>query len=280
MTASAAYNISRALKNAYLVLILAFLYLPIAVLITLSFNESRARSHFTGFSLKWYAALLQDSTIMQALYNTLLVAVLASLIATVFGTLAAVGISRMGKNGKRVFLGINNLPVLNPDIVTGVSLMILFVFAFRLMGFGSLGLVTMLLAHISFNTPYVILSVMPRLKQMDPNLYEAALDLGSTPMHAFFRVILPEIFPGVVTGCMLAFTMSIDDFVISFFTTGSGVNNLSTVIYSMARRGINPEINALSTLMFIAVMVMLFIINIRDSDRNAKEILIKAGEEN
>jgi len=263
----------KTLKNAYLGVILALLYLPIAVLIALSFNESRVSSHFTNFSFKWYATLFGDSTVMQALYNTLLVAVLAAGIATVIGTLAAVGISRMGRTGKMVFLGINNLPVLNPDIVTGVSLMVLFIFAFKLMGFGSLGLVTMLLAHISFNTPYVILSVMPRLKQMDPNLYEAALDLGSTPAHAFLRVILPEIFPGVVTGCLLAFTMSIDDFVISFFTTGSGVNNLSTVIYSMARRGINPEINALSALMFIAVLVMLFVINKRDSGRDSGDIL-------
>ncbi len=254
----------RTIRKMYLGAVLAFLYLPILVLVVLSFNESKSRTHWAGFSFKWYIELLNDPTIMRALYNTLLIAVLASLIATVFGTFAAIGFNNMNKFSKKVFLSINNLPVLNPDIVTGVSLMILFIFAFRIMGMGNLGFGSLLLAHIMFNTPYVILSVMPKLKQLDNNLYEAALDLGSTPRYAFFNIVLPEIMPGVITGAMLAFTMSIDDFVISFFTTGSGINNLSTLIYSYARRGINPKINALSTIMFVVVLIMLFLINKRD----------------
>ena len=256
-----------ALRKTYLGLVLLFLYMPIAVLVTLSFNESRSRNNWTGFSLHWYAELFRDPTITRALYNTIAIAVLASAIATVFGTIAAIGLHSMGRKTRRVWLSVNELPVFNPDIVTGVSLMVLFISAFRLFGFGRLGFGTLLIAHIVFDTPYVILAVMPKLRQLDKNLYEAALDLGATPRYAFFKVILPEIAPGVITGAMLAFTMSIDDFVISFFTTGSGVNNISTMVYSMARRGINPKINALSALMFAVVIIMLFIINKRDIKR-------------
>ncbi|MCL2698844.1 MAG: ABC transporter permease [Defluviitaleaceae bacterium] len=238
--------------------------MPIAVLMALSFNASRSRNTWGGFSLQWYAELFRDPTIMRALYVTIAIAVLASVISTAAGTIAAVGLHSMGKISKRVWLSVNNLPVFNPDIVTGVSLMVLFISAFRIFRFGSLGFGTLLIAHVLFGIPYVILAVLPKLRQMDQNLYEAALDLGATPRQAFLKVILPEISPGIITGAMLSFTMSIDDFVISFFTTGSGVNNISTIVYSMARRGINPMINALSTLMFVVVIILLFIINKRD----------------
>jgi spermidine/putrescine transport system permease protein len=253
-------------RKAYLGLILLFLYMPIAVLMALSFNASRSRNIWGGFSLHWYAELFNDPTIMRALYNTIAIAALAAAISTVAGTISAVGLHSMGKINKRVWLSVNNLPVFNPDIVTGVSLMVLFISAFRIFGVGTLGFGTLLIAHIVFDIPYVILAVLPKLRQMDQNLYEAALDLGATPRQAFLKVILPEISPGIITGAMLSFTMSIDDFVISFFTTGSGVNNISTIVYSMARRGINPMINALSTLMFIVVIILLFIINKRDID--------------
>ena len=256
----------KALKKLYLALILIFMYAPIAVLILYSFNASRSRSVWGGFSLKWYEALFHDSAIMGDLRTTLVVAVLSALIATVIGTVAAVGIQALGKWKRRAVLNVNNLPVLNPDIVTGISLMILFSFLYNKLGVFKLGFSTLLISHITFNIPYVILSIIPKLRQMDKNLYEAALDLGATNSQAFFNVIVPQIKPGIVTGAILAFTMSLDDFVISFFTTGSGVSTLSIRIYSMARRGVNPEINALSTLLFLAVMVLLILINKRDSN--------------
>lgn len=255
------------LNKAYLMILLLFLYAPIFVLIVFSFNESKSSAHWTGFSWKWYIRLFNNDSIRQALTNTLMVAVLAALFATILGTAAAMGIQAMGKTSRKILLNITNIPVLNPDIVTGVSLMILYVFCFRLFRVGNLGFVTLLLSHIAFNVPYVILSVLPKLRQLDPNMYEAALDLGAPPFYAFFKVILPEIMPGVITGAMLSFTLSIDDFVVSFFTTGPGVNTLSTIIYSMARRGINPEINALSAIMFVVVLAMLFVINLKDENR-------------
>ena len=255
----------RALKRFYLVLILIFLYAPIAVLILYSFNASRSRSVWGGFSLKWYETLFQDSAIMGDLRTTLLIAVLSAFIATAIGTVAAVGIHALGRRKRNLVLNINNLPVLNPDIVTGISLMILFSFLYSRLGIFKLGFGTLLISHITFNVPYVILSIIPKLRQMDQNLYEAALDLGANHTQAFFHVVVPQIKPGIVTGAILAFTLSLDDFVISFFTTGSGVSTLSIRIYSMARRGVNPEINALSTLLFLAVMVLLILINKRDS---------------
>lgn len=253
-------NISKVLKGSYSALIFLFLYAPIAVLIAFSFNESKSRGTWGGFSLKWYETLFHNSEIMEALINTLLIAVLASLIATVLGTAAAIGINSMGKALQGIFMNVSYLPVLNADIVTGVSLLILFMF----LGI-PLGRVSLLLAHITFNIPYVILSVMPKLKQMNKHAYEAALDLGCTPVMAILKVVVPEIMPGVITGAILAFTLSIDDFVISFFTTGAGVNTLSITIYSMVRRGIKPEINALSSIMFVAVLLLLIIVNIRSS---------------
>ena len=246
---------------------LLFMYAPIAILIIYSFNASKSRAVWAGFTLDWYVALFKDPDIARALYNTLTIAFFSSVIATVIGTTAAVGIDAMRGFRKTAIMGITNIPVVNPDIVTGVSLMILYIAIFRFIPGLKLGYGTMLLSHVAFNTSYIILSVLPKLRQMDKNLYEAALDLGATPAAGFFKVILPEILPGIITGALLAFTMSLDDFVVSFFTTGSGVNNLSILIFSMARRGINPKINALSTLMFVSVLVLLYVINKTDTTK-------------
>ncbi len=251
-------------KKFYLASIFLFLYAPILILMIFSFNESRSRANWSGFTFKWYISLINNRSIMEALYITLIIALLSSLIATIIGTIAALGIQNYSKFYKKIILSITNIPIVSPDIVTGASLMILFVFYFSIVG-GKLGFGTLLIAHITFNIPFVILSVLPRLKQIDDNLFEAAQDLGATPTIAFFKVLLPEIMPSVITGFLLAFTMSVDDFVISFFTCGQGINNLSTIIYSMSKKGINPEINALSTIMFIIVLIMLYIINYRNS---------------
>ncbi|WP_058486652.1 ABC transporter permease [Defluviitalea phaphyphila] len=248
------------ISRIYLFIILLFLYAPIVILMIFSFNDSKSRAKWNGFTLKWYESLFSDPDIKKALYYTIIIAILSSIISTIIGTLAAIGIHNMQKWKKIFIMNVTYLPILNPDIVTGISLMILFIFVNLKLGF-----TTMLLAHITFNIPYVILSVMPKLKQLNKHLYEAALDLGATPLYAFYKVILPEIMPGVITGALLAFTLSLDDFVISFFNTGSGVTNLSITIYSMARRGVEPTINALSTLMFIVVLILLFIVNKRTS---------------
>ncbi len=257
---------SKTLKKLYLFLIFLFLYAPVVTLIVFSFNSSRSRGSWGGFTFKWYRELFQDKQIMSSLYYTLAIALLSSLIATITGTAAAVAIHNMKKPLRSFIINVTYLPVLNPDIVTGISLMILFIFL-KL----DLGFVTLLLAHITFNVPYIILSVLPKLKQLNKHMYEAALDLGAEPLKAFFKVILPEIMPGIITGFLLAFTLSLDDFIISFFTTGSGVSTLSITVYSMARRGINPKINALSTLMFIAVLGLLLVINKRSSVNNKNE---------
>ena len=268
----------RALKRFYLGLMLLFMYAPIVILIIYSFNASKSRAVWAGFTLNWYAALFSDPDIAKALYNTLTIAFFSSIIATVIGTTAAVGIDSMRGFKKSAVMGITNIPVVNPDIVTGVSLMILYIAIFRLIPGLKLGYGTMLLSHVAFNTSYIILSVLPKLRQMDKNLYEAALDLGAAPMTGFFKVILPEIMPGVITGALLAFTMSLDDFVVSFFTTGSGVNNLSILIYSMARRGINPKINALSTIMFVVVLLLLYVINKTDTSKKNNENLVREAD--
>jgi len=249
---------SKFAKRAYLTLILFFLYVPIVVLIFQSFNAGKSRAKWEGFSFRWYAELFQDQAIMKALYVTLSIAVIAAVVATVLGTLAAIGIHAMRKRPQALMMTMTNLPMTMPDIVTGISLMILFTFT-RI----ERGYVTMLLAHITFNTPYVILSVLPKLKQMNKHTYEAALDLGAPPSYALLHVILPEISPGVITGCLLAFTLSLDDFVISYFTTSPMVQNLSTLIYSKARIGIEPTLNALSALMFLALLALLMIVNHR-----------------
>lgn len=252
-------KLSAILKNGYLGAVLAFLYAPILVLMVFSFSNSKSRAVWGGFTLKWYAHLFQDPEILSALYTTLIVAVMASVIATVIGTLAAIGLYGMKHGMRTVITNITYLPVINPDIVTGISLMILFIFMQLQLGF-----VTMLMAHVAFNIPYVIFSVMPKLTQLDRHVYEAALDLGATPGYALRKVILPEIMPGVVTGLILAFTLSIDDFVVSFFTS-AGVQNLSIYIYSAARRGINPSMYALMTLMFLTVLALLIIVNRRSA---------------
>ena len=249
------------IKRFYLGLILFFLYVPIVVLIVQSFNAGKSRANWEGFSLHWYGELFQDAAIMQALYVTLAIAVLAAIISTVLGTLAAIGIYAMKKRPQAMMMTLTNIPMTMPDIVTGISLMLLFIFTKVERGFG-----TMLLAHITFDTPYVILSVLPKLKQMNKHSYEAALDLGATPTYALFHVILPEIMPGVITGAMLAFTLSLDDFTISYFTTSPLVQNLSTLIYSQARKGIKPTMNALSALMFVSLLVLLLIVNRRSEN--------------
>lgn len=262
----------KTLKKVYLSLVLIFMYAPIAVLIIFSFNESRSRANWTGFTLNWYVELFRDQRILNALSTTFTIALFSTLIAIVLGTAAAIGINAMKPAGKRAVMSVNNIPVVNPDIVMGVSLMILYVFVFRFFVSGlELGYATLLMAHLSFNTSYVVLSVLPKLRQIDKNVYEAALDLGATPFQGFVKVVVPEIMPGIMTGALLAFTMSIDDFVVSFFTSGSGVENLSMVIYSMTKRGINPKINAISTLMLIFVMTLLYLVNRMDKKNKKKE---------
>lgn len=256
----------KAISKIYTTLIFLFLYAPIVVLIIFSFNDSTtmSRSVWSGFSFKWYNQLFQDGQILAALRNTFVIAVIASIVSTILGTAAAIGINGMNKWMKHVVMNVTNMPMVNPEIVTGVSLMLLFVFAAKAMGGVSLGMVSLILAHITFCLPYVILSVMPKLRQMDSHLYEAAQDLGCTPIRAFFKVVLPEIMPGVVTGMIMAFTLSIDDFVISYFTSGT-TQTLPIFIYSMTRKRISPEINALSTLLFSTIILLLLIVNIRQS---------------
>ena len=244
----------KTLKGLYLGLILIFLYSPIAVMIVLSFNASKSRAKWGGFTFDWYVRLTQRSDILQALWVTLSVAVIATVLATILGTAAAIGIQAMRRRPAALLM---KVPMTTPDIVTGVSLMLMFVFVNIPMGYW-----TMVMAHVAFDTPYVLFSVMPKLRQTDHNLYEAALDLGCTPLQAVRKVILPEIMPGVVSGALLSFTMSLDDFVISYFTSYTD-QNLSMVIYSAARKGIEPSIYALSTLMFIAVLILLLIVNKR-----------------
>ena len=265
----------RLMQRVYIILFFCFMYLPIAYMIVFSFNQSKGYSLFTGFTLKWYSSLLHNSSILHALLVSLEVALISAVIATVLGTAASLGIASMGRKSRLVVTNITYIPVVNPEIITGISLMLLFVAYQRFAGGVSwlpdtiMGFPTLLIAHIAFNVPYVIFNVTPKLKQLDIKLYEAALDLGCDPKQAFFKVILPEISPGIVTGFILAFTMSIDDFVISFFTAGPGVSTLSLSIYSMAKRGIKPEINALSALMFVTILILLVIVNVRTA-RDAK----------
>lgn len=264
--------IKNAAKRIYLVLICLILYAPIVTLMVLSFNNTKTRSRWGGFTGKWYVSLFQNKEIMNALYTTLIIALLSALIATLIGTLAALGMQVMRSRTRTLFMGITNIPMLNADIVTGVSLMLLFI-AFRL----TLGFKTILLAHITFNIPYVILSVMPKLKQTNKRTYEAALDLGASPLYAFVKVVLPDIMPGIFSGFLLAFTMSLDDFVITHFTKGPGVDTLSTKIYSEVRKGIKPEMYALSTLMFVTVLILLILINLSPAEKRKKNVPVRFG---
>ena len=252
------------LSQLYLYLVFIFLYAPIIILMIYSFNESKYRV-WTGFSLKWYIELFHNRQIMDALYNTIFVAVIASILSTIIGTAAAIGIDGLKKWQKSTVMNVTMLPVLNPDIVTGISLMLLFY-----IGKLPTGRFTLILAHMSFCIPYVILSVMPKLKQVNAGTYEAALDLGATPALATVKVTLPEIMPGVINGLLMAFTLSIDDFIVSYFTTGPGVENLSILIYNAAKKGVSPSINALSALMFAVILVLLIIINARTNKNAAK----------
>ena len=245
-----------AAKKIYLVLIFILLYAPIVTLIVLSFNASKTRAKWGGFTLHWYHSLFENEQIMNAFYTTLIIAVLSALIATILGTLACIGIQSMKKKARGFFLALANIPMVNAEIVTAISLMLVFL-ALRI----NLGFQTILLSHITFNIPYVILSVMPKLKQTNRSTYEAALDLGASPLYAFFKVVFPEILPGVLSGFVLAFTMSLDDFVITHFTKGPGIDTLSTKIYAEVRKGIKPEIYALSTLLFVSVLVLLILVN-------------------
>lgn len=255
------------LSNLYLFVIFLFLYLPIFVLIILSFNESKkGGSNFTGFSLKWYKALFENELIMSSLWVTLKVAVISTVISTVLGTAAAVGIHKMKKVSRSIVMNVTHIPIMNPEIVTGISMMLLFVF-FKNFFHYEFGMVTLVIAHITFSTPYVILNVMPKLRQMNPHLYEAAQDLGCSPMQAFWKAVLPEIMPGVIAGGLMALTYSIDDFVISYFTAGGSSQTLPITIYSMVRRKINPQINALSTLLFVSVLLILVIKNVIEESR-------------
>ena len=252
-------NTAKAFKALYLALLLLFLYLPIAVMIILSFNASASRGAWGGFTLAWYKELFQHEEIIDALWVTLSVAACATAAATALGAFGAIGMHSMSAGWANALTNVSYLPMTTPDIVTGVSLMLMFVFLKIPRGWG-----TMLMAHIAFDTPYVVFAVLPRLRQMNPNTYEAALDLGCKPFEAIWKVIIPEALPGILTGALLAFTMSLDDFVISYFTTLTD-QNLSTIVYSAAKLGVKPYMYALSTLMFLAILTLLLIINRRSS---------------
>jgi spermidine/putrescine transport system permease protein len=243
------------LQKFYIALIFVFLYAPIATLVVLSFNDSRTRAKWGGVTGKWYVQLFQNSDIMRALFNTLSIALISALVATVVGTVACVAMARMRKSTRTFAMGVANIPMLNADIVTGISLMLLFLSLGFRFGYG-----TILLSHITFNIPFVILGVMPKLRQLGPSTYEAALDLGAGPAYSFFRIVLPDLMPGVWSGFLMAFTMSLDDFIITHFTRGAGVHTLSTMIYSEVRKGIKPEMYALSTMIFISVLVLLWLV--------------------
>lgn len=251
--------VKKIIERLYLAIIFLFLYLPILVLIVLSFNNSKSRVVWGGFTLKWYASCFTDETIMGAFTTTLQITLAAAVISTIIGTLGAIGISAMKKRNRSVMLGATNIPLLNADIVTGIAMMLLFV------KFMNLGFVTVLIAHITFNIPYVILNVLPKLNQVSRYTYEAALDLGASPLYAFYKITWPEIKSGVFSGFLMAVTMSLDDFSITFFTKGAGVNTLSTMLYTELRKGIRPELYALSTLLFLMAFLLLLIMNYRSN---------------
>ena len=256
----------KALKLLWIVLILVFLYLPIFTLMVLSFNESKSMFKWTGLSVRWYKEMFSDSQIMAAVWNTFSIAVMAAVISTIVGTLACVGILAMTKKNQGFILALNNIPLLNADIVIGISLMLTFIACGFYLNWG-----TVLFAHVTFCIPYVVLSVLPKLKQVGVTSYEAALDLGATPVCAFRKVVMPEIMPGVISGFLLAFTMSVDDFIITYFTRGAGINTISTLIYSEVKIGIRPSLFALSTIIFVVALLVLLIVNIRQdrAERNA-----------
>ncbi len=252
------------LSKLYVAFIMILLYAPIVVMIFFSFNESASTSVITGFSLRWYKSLLYDQATITALRNTLVLAVSSSLIATVMGTAAAVGINAFrNKHIKKATMGVTNIPMMNPEIVTGISMMLLFIICANMIGVtDALGFGTMLIAHVTFNLPYVILSVLPKLRQLDRFLPEAAMDLGCTPLQAFFKVILPSISTGIFSGLMMSFTLSLDDFVISYFTQGPSFETLPIRIFSMTKKRVTPDMYALSTLIFVAILFLLILLNV------------------
>lgn len=249
--------------KVYNALILAFLYLPILVVVFFSFNSGTSRAKFEGFSLQWYLELFQDELILQSLYYSIIIAVLSAIIATLIGTLAAVGINSMRGWKKSILLSINNIPVVNPEIVTAISMMILFVFVLSHFNGMEMGFGTLLISHITFNIPYVVLSVLPKLKGMDQNIYYAALDLGCPPVKSFIKVVIPQILPGIISGLIMAFTLSLDDFVISYFNSGATFQTLPVTIYSMTKKPYSLKLNALSTLLFAVILGLMLISNIK-----------------
>ncbi len=262
-------------SKVYTAILFVFLFAPIAILLVFSFNEAKSLSVFSGFSMKWYYELINDEATLESVRNTLLLAVSAMVISTVMGTAASVGIYRLRNRWMRSALNtVTDIPMTNPDIITGISLMLMFVFVGRLFGLSqSLSFWTMLIAHVTFCLPYVILQVLPRLRQMDPALPEAAQDLGCTPLRAFFKVTIPEIMPGILTGAIMAFTMSLDDFVISYFTSGAGFQTLPIRIYNMTKKTVTPKMYALATIIFFVILALLIVSNLTDQDRTkAKQL--------
>ena len=269
-------------SRIFTVLIFVFLFAPIVILLVFSFNASKSLSVFSGFSLKWYRELLNDATTLSSVRNTLLLAVSAMLVSTVMGTAASVGIHRLRSRALRAALNtVTDIPITNPDIITGISLMLMFVFAGKLFGLSqSLSFWTMLIAHVTFCLPYVILQVLPKLNQMDPALPEAAQDLGCTPLRAFFKVTIPEILPGILTGAIMAFTMSLDDFVISYFTSGAGFQTLPIRIYNMTKKTVTPKMYALATIIFFVILTLLLISNLYDEETVQKRREARANKKN
>ena len=268
----------KVLSKIYTGLILLFLFAPIAIMIVFSFNGQESTAVMSGLSFRWYAALAENARLLESLRNTLILAFSAAIVSTIMGTAAAVGIFRLRKKYLRVALDtVTNIPMINPDIITGISLMLMFVFVGRLFGLANkLSFWTMLIAHITFCLPYVILQVLPKLQQMDKSLPEAAMDLGCTPLRAFFKVEIPEIFPGIITGLIMAFTLSLDDFVISYFTAGNGFQTLPIRIYNMTKKTVTPKMYALATIIFFVILALLLLSNLTDSE--SAETVRKARE--
>ena len=254
----------KGIYKVFLFIVFLFLYSPIFILIINSFNSSKSRSVWGGFTLKWYKFLLSNDSILQALENTILIAVVSSIIAAILGTLACVGLVNSRKMFRSILVSMNNIPMINPEIVIGISSMIFFVMIYKSTGLKP-GLTTLIIAHSTFCTPYVFLSVLPKIKQVTPQISEAAQDLGCTPLQAFYKVLLPEISPGIISGIIMSFTMSIDDFTISYFTSGN-IQTFPLAIYSLTRRSVSPEINALSTIFFFTILLLLVIINFINED--------------
>lgn len=267
------------LSKIYIALIFIFLYAPMVVTMLFSFNGSDSTYILSGFSTQWYTRLFHDSVTMKALENTVVLAVVSALISTVMGTMAAVGIDSLKKKRiKSTVMAVTNIPMMNPEIVTGISMMLLFVFAGRLLGKSdSLGFTTILIAHISFQLPYVILSVLPKLRQTDRRIYEAAQDLGCPPVQAFFKVVFPQILPGIISGAIMAFTLSLDDFIISYFTNGPAFQTLPIHIFSMTKKRVKPDMYALSTLMFAAIFILLILMNVVQAKSDKKQRKAKEG---